>query len=103
MISTFWEALAVLLGGVWAGTINTVVGSGTLVSFPILVLTLAAGYGQVVDASYSLPVIGHLPPVEWVTEGIAWASLLGIVYLIALRQVIRPRSTVTTVAATASS
>jgi uncharacterized membrane protein YfcA len=37
MISTFWEALAVLLGGVWAGTINTVVGSGTLVSFPILV------------------------------------------------------------------
>ncbi len=37
MISTFWEALAVLLGGVWAGTINTVVGSGTLVSFPTLV------------------------------------------------------------------
>jgi uncharacterized membrane protein YfcA len=37
MISTFWEAVAVLLGGVWAGTINTVVGSGTLVSFPILV------------------------------------------------------------------
>ena len=37
MISTFWEAALVLLGGVWAGTINTVVGSGTLVSFPILV------------------------------------------------------------------
>jgi uncharacterized membrane protein YfcA len=37
MISSFWEAAAVLLAGVWAGTINTVVGSGTLVSFPILV------------------------------------------------------------------
>ena len=37
MISSFWEALLVLLGGVWAGTINTIVGSGTLVSFPILV------------------------------------------------------------------
>ena len=37
MISSFWEAAAVLLAGVWAGTINTVVGSGTLVSFPVLV------------------------------------------------------------------
>ena len=37
MISTFWEAVLVLLGGVWAGPINTIVGSGTLVSFPILV------------------------------------------------------------------
>ena len=36
MISSVWEALLVLLGGVWAGTINTIVGSGTLVSFPIL-------------------------------------------------------------------
>jgi uncharacterized protein len=37
MISSLWEAAAVLLAGVWAGTINTVVGSGTLVSFPVLV------------------------------------------------------------------
>lgn len=27
----------ILLGGLWAGTINTVVGSGTLVTFPILI------------------------------------------------------------------
>jgi uncharacterized membrane protein YfcA len=40
MISSAWEAVLVLLGGIWAGTINTIVGSGTLVSFPIL---LAAG------------------------------------------------------------
>lgn len=33
---TFWQALLVLAAGIWAGTINTVVGSGTLVSFPVL-------------------------------------------------------------------
>ncbi|MGZ5416687.1 MAG: sulfite exporter TauE/SafE family protein [Nocardioides sp.] len=33
---TFWEMAAVLLAGVAAGTINTVVGSGTLITFPTL-------------------------------------------------------------------
>jgi uncharacterized membrane protein YfcA len=31
-----WQALLVFAAGIWAGTINTVVGSGTLVSFPVL-------------------------------------------------------------------
>ena len=31
-----WEAIAILLAGVAAGTINTVVGSGTLITFPTL-------------------------------------------------------------------
>jgi hypothetical protein len=31
-----WQALLVLVAGVWAGTINTVVGSGTLITFPVL-------------------------------------------------------------------
>lgn len=34
----------ILLGGLWAGTINTIVGSGTLVTFPILI---ALGYAPV--------------------------------------------------------
>jgi uncharacterized protein len=38
------EVLAVLAAGVAAGTINTVVGSGTLVTFPVL---LAVGYSPV--------------------------------------------------------
>lgn len=38
---TVLEALAILAAGAWAGTINTVVGSGTLVTFPVL---LALGY-----------------------------------------------------------
>ncbi len=41
---TLLEALAVLLAGVAAGTINTVVGSGTLITFPIL---LSVGYAPV--------------------------------------------------------
>jgi uncharacterized protein len=41
---TFWEAVAVALAGLAAGTINTVVGSGTLVTFPVL---LAVGYPPV--------------------------------------------------------
>jgi uncharacterized membrane protein YfcA len=39
-----WEALAVLVAGVGAGTINAVVGSGTLLTFPTL---LALGYPPV--------------------------------------------------------
>jgi uncharacterized membrane protein YfcA len=39
------ECVVVLAAGVFAGTINTVVGSGTLVTFPVL---LAVGYAPVV-------------------------------------------------------
>jgi uncharacterized membrane protein YfcA len=42
---TLPEALAILASGVAAGTINTVVGSGTLVTFPVL---LSVGYPPVV-------------------------------------------------------
>jgi uncharacterized membrane protein YfcA len=38
---TLPEALLVLVAGVWAGAINTLVGSGSLVTFPVL---LAVGY-----------------------------------------------------------
>ncbi|MEU6641278.1 sulfite exporter TauE/SafE family protein [Saccharomonospora sp. NPDC046836] len=40
----WWHAVLIALAGVWAGTINTVVGSGTLVTFPVLV---ALGYPPV--------------------------------------------------------
>ncbi|KJK57260.1 sulfite exporter TauE/SafE family protein [Saccharothrix sp. ST-888] len=33
---TLWEGLIVLAAGIGAGTINTVVGSGTLITFPVL-------------------------------------------------------------------
>lgn len=41
---TLLEAIAVLLAGVAAGTVNAVVGSGTLVTFPVL---LAVGFAPV--------------------------------------------------------
>lgn len=40
----WWEIVLIAFAGLWAGTINTVVGSGTLVTFPVLV---ALGYPPV--------------------------------------------------------
>jgi len=34
---TWWQGLIVFFAGIWAGTINAIVGSGTLVTFPVLV------------------------------------------------------------------
>ncbi|WP_030204881.1 sulfite exporter TauE/SafE family protein [Streptomyces bikiniensis] len=36
---SLWEALAVFAAGIGAGTINTIVGSGTLITFPVLLAT----------------------------------------------------------------
>ncbi|GIG35941.1 (Fe-S)-binding protein [Cellulomonas pakistanensis] len=62
-----------------------------MVSFPVLLLTLVAGYAQVVDPRWTLPVLGHLAPWAWLTEGIAWLSLAGILALIAVRVRRTPR------------
>jgi uncharacterized membrane protein YfcA len=49
------EALLVLVAGVWAGAINTLVGSGSLVTFPVL---LAVGYPPLTaNISNSLGVV----------------------------------------------
>ncbi|QTE29341.1 (Fe-S)-binding protein [Pengzhenrongella sicca] len=66
-----------------------------MVSFPILFLTLLTGYGQLTTPTFALPVIGHFPPIEWAIEAIAWASLLGIVALIVIRQRHHPRRAAT--------
>lgn len=63
-----------------------------MVSFPVLAVTLATGYVQVVDPSATLPLIGHLIPLEWAVELLAWTSLLGIVALIVLRLRMSPRA-----------
>ncbi|MGH8898858.1 MAG: sulfite exporter TauE/SafE family protein [Egibacteraceae bacterium] len=52
---TVVEATAVVLAGMFAGAINTVIGSGTLVTFPVL---LAVGYPPVVaNVSNSLGLV----------------------------------------------
>ena len=50
------EAVAILLAGMAAGTINTVVGSGTLITFPTL---LFLGYPPVVaNVSNTVGLVG---------------------------------------------
>lgn len=49
------EALVVLAAGIWAGVVNTVVGSGTLITFPVL---LAVGYSPLTaNVSNSLGLV----------------------------------------------
>ncbi|MDT0164609.1 (Fe-S)-binding protein [Actinotalea sp. AC32] len=62
-----------------------------MVSFPVLFLTLVTGYGQLVDPSFALPLIGTFPPFEWLVEVFAWLGLLGIVALAVVRQREHPR------------
>lgn len=56
-----------------------------MVSFPILVFTLFSGYAQLFKPNWVLPILGHFVPWEMLTEGIAWLSLIGIIFLIGLR------------------
>ena len=62
-----------------------------MVGFLYLFFTLVTAYGQLFDARFHLPLIGHWFVFEWVTELIAWATLLGIVTLTVIRQVSHPR------------
>lgn len=48
------ESFFILLGGLWAGTINSVVGSGTLVTFPILIALGVAPVMAVVSNAMGL-------------------------------------------------
>ncbi|WP_341359477.1 (Fe-S)-binding protein [Georgenia sp. M64] len=63
-----------------------------MVSFPLLFLTLVTGYGQVVDPAFALPLLGHLPPWEWLVEAFAWLGLAGILLLVGVRLRRRPRA-----------
>jgi Fe-S oxidoreductase len=56
-----------------------------MVGFGLLFATLVNAYGQLFDPHFILPVIGHFPPFEWVTELFAWAMVIAIVPLIVYR------------------
>jgi Fe-S oxidoreductase len=62
-----------------------------MVSFPVLFLTLVTGYGQIVEPTFALPLVGHWPPFTWLVEVFAWLGLLGIVALTLVRQREHPR------------
>jgi Fe-S oxidoreductase len=63
----------------------------TMISFGILFFTLVNAFGQLFSPAWTLPLIGHFPPYEWVTEFFAWMGLVGIVILMSIRQWIHPR------------
>ncbi len=62
-----------------------------MIGFVLLLGTLLQGYGQVFDPTFVLPVIGHFPPYEWLVEAVAWTTGLGILALVAVRQLAAPR------------
>jgi len=60
---TALEVIAVLVAGLWAGAINTVVGSGTLVTFPVL---LAVGLPPVTaNVSNNIGLVGGTVSGSW--------------------------------------
>jgi Fe-S oxidoreductase len=63
-----------------------------MVGFVVLFGTLLTAYGQVIDPTFSLPVIGHFVGYELFAESIAALTGIGIVTLIGIRQVTRLRS-----------
>ncbi len=55
------------------------------VGFGFLFLTLVTAFGQLFDAEFALPLVGHWVVFEWATELITWAMLLSILVLIGIR------------------
>jgi Fe-S oxidoreductase len=60
-----------------------------MIGFVALFGTLVTAYGQVIDPSFYLPVIGKWDPYVYFVLGIAWLTGVSIVTLIGIRQVTR--------------
>jgi len=60
-----------------------------MIGFGALFGTLVTAYGQLINPYFALPIIGNWWPYEYFTEAIAWATGIGIVTLIGIRQVTR--------------
>ncbi|WP_238993417.1 (Fe-S)-binding protein [Nocardioides caldifontis] len=56
-----------------------------MVGFGLLFFTLVNAFGQLFDPHFILPLIGHFPPFEWVTEVFAWMMIVAIVPFIVYR------------------
>ncbi|HIW45468.1 MAG TPA: sulfite exporter TauE/SafE family protein [Candidatus Yaniella excrementigallinarum] len=82
----WWQVLLVLVAGFWAGTINSVVGSGTLVTFPVLV---SVGFPPVTaQMSNAMGLVAAGFSGTWgyrrelrqsaaIIKTLTWASLMG--------------------------
>ena len=56
-----------------------------MMSFIVLVPTLAAAYAQTIDPLAGLPLVGGWPPWQWAVEFFAWTGLIGIIALVVVR------------------
>jgi Fe-S oxidoreductase len=57
-----------------------------------LFLSLVTAFGQLFDAHFALPIVGHWIVFEWVTEILSWGGGLAILALIVIRLRHLPRS-----------
>jgi ferredoxin len=60
-----------------------------MIGFGALLGTLITAYGQVTNPRFVLPFVGNWFPYEYFTELIAWATGIGIITLIGIRQFTR--------------
>ena len=63
-----------------------------MVSFGLLFFTLLTAYGQLFSPRFALPLIGHFVPLRVGHRAHLWASLVGILVLMAIRQRQHPRT-----------
>lgn len=94
---TWWHAAIVFVVGTWAGTINAVVGSGTLVTFPVLVAlgyspltattsnTLGLAPGTISGAiGYRRELVGYWPNVIRYSIASFFGAICGTILLLSL-------------------
>lgn len=92
-----FEIISILVAGVAAGTINTVVGSGTLITFPVLlafgfppvVATMTNAVGLVPGSvsgtwGYRRELKGQWPRLRWQVPGSLIGSIIGAFLLLHL-------------------
>lgn len=77
-----------MLQWTWIGIMHWFVFAG----FIFLSSMVLGAYFQIFDAHQALPIIGHWVIYEWPAELLSWLTLIGIVFLIAVRQKNHPRS-----------
>ena len=95
MIDAWWEVGLVLLAGIWAGTINTIVGSGTLITFPTLLAvgvppvtanvsnSLGLVPGSITGAwGYRRELAGQRARVRWLVPAVLLGSAAGALLLL---------------------
>jgi Fe-S oxidoreductase len=75
-----------MLKWTWIGAAHWFVFAG----FILLFTTLVTAYGQLFNANYALPLIGHWLPFDWMVELLASVMLVAIVGLIVVRLLRHP-------------